>query len=378
MTPASRQLILVGAGLSNGLLADRLLALKPDLELVVLEGGAAPGGNHTWCFHDSDVSPAAMAWLAPYVSAKWESHDVAFPSFARTLPGTYLAIRSEDFAKRVTARLGARLRLDTRVKSVTSTSVVLDDGTTLEARAVIDGRGGAMADELVCGYQKFLGQEVRLAAPHGLVRPMLMDASVPQLDGFRFLYVLPWDERTVLIEDTRYSDTPDIDAPGFRAEITRYVQSRGWQLEQVVREELAALPIPLSGVRPDLKRPLIGVQGGFFHATTGYSVPFAVELAELIARLPSLDAPVLTRVLAERARHHWQSMGFFRVLNRMLFRGAEPSGRVTVFESFYRHSPELIARFYAGRLTWSDKLQALRRGAPTVPAGRAMRAALFG
>jgi lycopene beta-cyclase len=51
---------------------------------------------------------------------------------------------------------------------------------------------------------------------------------------------------------------------------------------------------------------------------------------------------------------------------------------VTVFESFYRHSPELIARFYAGRLTWGDKLRALQRGAPTVPAGRAMRAALFG
>jgi len=378
VNPASRQIILVGAGLSNGLLADRLLALKPDLDLLVLEGGDAPGGNHTWCFHDSDVEPSAMAWLDPYVSARWQQHDVAFPSFARTLPGTYLAIRSEDFAKRVTERLGERLKLRTRVKTVRANSVVLDDGTELQARAVIDGRGGMMGDELACGYQKFLGQELRLTAPHGLARPMLMDASVPQLDGFRFVYVLPWDERTVLVEDTRYSDTPDIDAPAFRDEIARYVQARGWQVEAVVREELAALPIPLSGELPVQHRPVIGVQGGFFHATTGYSVPFAVELAEVLARLPSLDAAVITRVLGERARHHWQAMGFFRVLNRMLFRGAEPAGRVTVFESFYRHSPELIARFYAGRLTWADKLQALRRGAPTVPAGRAMRAALFG
>ncbi len=373
----SRQIILVGAGLSNGLLADRLLALKPDLDLLVLEGGDAPGGNHTWCFHDSDVEPTAMAWLAPYVSARWQQHDVAFPSFARTLPGTYNAIRSDDFAKRVSERLGSRLKVRTRVKSVKANSVVLEDGTELQARAVIDGRGG-MGDELGCGYQKFVGQELRLTAPHGLARPMLMDASVPQLDGFRFVYVLPWDERTVLVEDTRYSDTPDIDAPAFREDIARYVQARGWRVESVVREELAALPIPLRGERPVHRRPVIGVQGGFFHATTGYSVPFAVELAELLARLPSLDAAVLTRVLDEHARDHWQAMGFFRVLNRMLFRGAEPTGRVTVFESFYRHSPELIARFYAGRLTWGDKLRALQRGAPTVPAGRAMRAALFG
>jgi lycopene beta-cyclase len=178
----SRQIILVGAGLSNGLLADRLLALKPDLDLLVLEGGDAPGGNHTWCFHDSDVEPTAMAWLAPYVSARWQQHDVAFPSFARTLPGTYNAIRSDDFAKRVSERLGSRLKVRTRVKSVKANSVVLEDGTELQARAVIDGRGG-MGDELGCGYQKFVGQELRLTAPHGLARPMLMDASVPQLDG---------------------------------------------------------------------------------------------------------------------------------------------------------------------------------------------------
>ena len=60
----------------------------------------------------------------------------------------------------------------------------------------------------------------------------------------------------------------------------------------------------------------------------------------------------------------------------MLFRGALPDERVKIFDSFYRHGDETIARFYAGTLTMGDMLKVLARGSLTVPAGRAMRAAL--
>lgn len=365
--------VIIGAGLSSGLLVDRLLEKRSDLELTVLEAGDAPGGNHTWCFHDTDVAGSTLQWLKPFTSKSWRDHDVVFPSFGRTLSGEYFAIRSEDFARRVTRLLGARLRTKTKVRDVTVTTVTLDDGTRLEADLIIDARG--TQSDAHSGFQKFLGREVLLEQPHGLTRPLLMDASVKQLDGFRFIYVLPWDERRVLVEDTRYADTADIDAPAYRAEIDAFLEKRGWKIETVEREELAALPIPLAGGAPVFSRPVIGVSGGFFHATTGYSVPFAAELAERIASLPTLDAHSLTTLLNARAREHWHEMGFFRLLNRMLFRGAEPAERVKVFESFYRHTPELIARFYAGKLTWADKLIALRRGAPTVPAFRAMKAA---
>ena len=378
-------IILVGAGLANGLLADRLLARWPGLELLVLEAGEAPGGNHTWCFHESDVSAATLAWLRPFISASWRGYDVAFPGLSRSLPGAYFAVRSEDFAKQVTSRLGKRLRTGVKVREVNATSVVLDDGTTLEASVVIDGRGWPRSSpaedprssraESRDGYQKFLGQEVLLKEPHGLTRPLLMDATVPQLDGFRFVYVLPWDERRVLVEDTRYSDTSALDAGDFRHGISTWLASRGWEVAQVLREEAAALPIPLGGGPPEWTRPVVGVAGGFFHATTGYSLPFAAATAELISARPSLEAEQLTRLLKDAADQHWREMRFFRLLNRMLFRGAEPETRVRVFESFYRHEPALIDRFYAGRLRWTDKLAALRRGAPTVPAVRAMRAA---
>lgn len=371
-------LILVGGGLANGLLAWRLLQARPDVAFVLLEAGPTIGGNHTWSFHGTDVTKAQLEWLWVLASKSWPSHDVIFKNGARRIGGGYQSIRSEDFHWKLAERLGERLRLRTKVASSTATSVTLSTGETIEARAVIDGRGFSSAPSWPCGYQKFLGLDVELEQPHGLEVPLLMDGRVDQLGAFRFLYLLPWDERRVLVEDTSYADDATLDLPVLRERITGYLRERGLVVKTVLREESAALPIPMSGAAPVLDRPTVGVAAGLFHATTGYSLPFAVDLAELLAARESFDAATLTPWLQSIAREHWRGQAFFRLLNRMLFKGAEPDERVRIFESFYEHDEALIARFYAGRLTRWDIMKVLARGAPTVPGGRAMRAALAG
>jgi lycopene beta-cyclase len=77
-----------------------------------------------------------------------------------------------------------------------------------------------------------------------------------------------------------------------------------------------------------------------------------------------------TRDLAARA---WRGRGFYRMLDTMLFRAAFPEERYRVLERFYRLSPGLIGRFYAGESTMSDKARVLV-GKPPVPISRAVRA----
>ena len=64
-------LILVGGGLANTLIACRLRTAQPTLKVLLLERDSALGGNHTWCFHGTDVSPQQREWLQPFVARSW-------------------------------------------------------------------------------------------------------------------------------------------------------------------------------------------------------------------------------------------------------------------------------------------------------------------
>lgn len=371
-------LVLVGGGLANGLLAWRLVMTRPEVSFVLLEAGSVLGGNHTWSFHGTDVTKAQLEWLWVLCSQSWPSHDVVFSGEPRRIGGGYHSIRSEDFHWKLMEQLKDRVRLRTKVSEVSATRVTLASGEVIEAKAVIDGRGFSTAPSWACGYQKFLGLDLELEAPHSLEVPLLMDGRVEQHGAFRFVYLLPWSDTRVLVEDTYYSDEPGLDLPVLRERILRYLAERGLRVAKVHREESAALPIPLGGEAPSFDRPMIGVSAGLFHATTGYSLPMAMDVADALPKLTDLSAPALTAWLRAHAKRHWGQQGFFRLLNRMLFRGAVPDERVKIFDSFYRHEEDTIARFYAGTLTLGDKLRVLSRGAPTVPAGRAIRAALSG
>ncbi len=377
--PADYDLILVGGGLANGLIGWRLKLRRPSLRLLLLEQAPRIGGNHTWSFHEADLDRAQHEWLAPLVSARWPRYDVIFPDYARTLDSGYASIASPDFARVISAALGPALRLDARIETLGPTSVTLDGGETLHAQAVIDGRGMRPSDSLALGYQTFLGQELRLRAPHGLGAPIIMDASVSQQGGYRFVYVLPFDRERLLIEDTHYVDTDAWDPERLRANIAAYAAARRWEVAEVLREERGSLPIVLAG---DFDRywealegqPCAGLRAGLFHSTTGYSLPHAVRLADRIAALPDMTAPGLFDAIHHEARREWRRQRFFRLLNRMLFLAGSPDHRWRVMQRFYRLPAPLISHFYAGRLSLGDKARLLS-GKPPVPVLQALAAA---
>ncbi len=373
-------IILAGGGLANGLIALRLRQQRPGLRVLLLEADSQPGGNHTWSFHEGDITPGQHRWIAPLVAHRWQGYDVRFPGLNRTLTGDYLSITSARFAAVLADACGESLQTDADVTALTPQTVTLADGTTLRARAVIDGRGYTPDRHLNTGSQSFLGQEWHLRQPHGLTRPILMDATVNQQGGYRFVYTLPLSATELLIEDTHYIDAARLHLSAARQNIADYARQQGWCLDCLIREERGHLPIMLAGDFPAYwqardKQPCSGLRAGLFHATTGYSLPHAVALAEAIVGTADISAATIFSVIHRYALRQWQEQRFFRTLNRMLFLAGDADKRWQVMQRFYSLNEGLIARFYAGQLTLADKARILA-GKPPVPVGEAMLAIL--
>lgn len=373
-------LILVGGGLANGLIAWRLRAQRPDLHVLVLEAGETLGGNHTWSFHGGDLTASQWSWIDPLVVHRWAGYEVMFPTRRRALFSGYASITSSRFHDVLSTALGSSWQAGVDVTRVAPQEVELADGRRLRAGAVIDGRGPKASRHLVLGYQKFLGQEVRTTRPHSLVLPILMDATVPQLGGYRFVYVLPLTPDVLLIEDTCYADGAALEAPVLRQRVAGYAAAHDWHIAQWLREEQGVLPIVLGGDvdaywREAAGVPQSGLAAGLFHPTTGYSLPEAVALAELLCTLPDLSAGPLFEAIRTHATARWHQRRFFRLLNRMLFRAAAPAARWQVMQRFYGLPAGLIERFYAGQPTMADKLRVCT-GRPPVPLLAGLRAAL--
>jgi len=369
---AEYDLIIVGGGLSGGLAAFYLKTMRPEWRVLLLESSSRLGGNHTWSFHESDLSESSRVWIKPLVSCRWARHEVRFPSHNRIIESAYASIRSSNFHETVKAALGSSLRVSTEVKALGHEHVLLMDGTKLSATAVLDARG-MKTGSAVHTYQKFVGLDLELNRPHGLKHPVLMDATVEQKDGFRFFYLLPWTERGLLVEDTRYSDSPELSEEELRKEILRYCEKNGWKPIRIERKEVGVLPIPLRALHGG--RNALGMRAGTFHLTTGYSLPEAVRSAECLGQLRNISAEAVQNVLQRSGYTRLLRTHFFLALNRMLFLAAAPSARVKIFEKFYRLPLPTIQRFYSGRLRFLDAARILS-GRPPVPWKKGLKAIL--
>ena len=371
---------IVGGGLAGGLIALALRRKHPTLDIRIVEGGRTLGGNHLWSFFASDVAPGDRWLVAPLISYGWTSYDVHFPAHARTLKAAYYSIESERFDAVVRAAMPEGAVMTRRkVLGASARAVVLADGDRIEAGGVIDCRGPGDLSKLDLGWQKFVGRELALAEPHALKRPVIMDATVAQIDGYRFMYALPFAATRLFLEDTYYSDTPDIDVPACTKRIDAWASARGIAVDGVTREEAGALPIAMGGDFEEYWKSggnrvaKAGMRAGLFQPVTGYSLPDAVRLAALIGNTRDLSGAALHELTHGHARKAWRQRGFYRMLSAMLFRAAEPAERYRILERFYRLDAGLVARFYSGQSSLFDRARVLA-GKPPVPVKRALAA----
>lgn len=372
--------LIAGGGLAGCLVALALRRQRPEISILVVEQGEQFGGNHIWSFFDTDLTSAERDLIEPLICRHWPAHDIRFPALERTIAIGYNSVRSERLETVMRRELiPAEYRLGSTIREIAPDRITLDNGECIDGALVIDARGPGAMPGLNLRWQKFVGRTYRSSRPHDCIRPIIMDAVVDQENGYRFLYSLPFSLTELMVEDTYYSASPVLDVPLVRGRLDRLVARSGAAEMIGIGQETGLLPVLLGGkidaLWPTAEPPVakLGLRGGFFHPTTGYSLPDACRNALLIAGQPDLSGAAVYDLLAARARSSWNDRTFFQVLNRMLFDAAEPKLRYRVLEHFYRLPEPVIARFYGARLTKLDKLRILS-GRPPVPITRAIAA----
>lgn len=376
---------IIGGGLSGGLIALALAQQRPELIVRLIEAGPEIGGNHRWSWFATDLSPGGDALLAPLRKTAWDDgYDVLFPAYSRTLTSGYRSLASPDLAAALQRELAPKTILThTEVTEIDADGVTLRDATRITARCVIDCRGFASATRFSGGWQVFMGRHVRTPEPHGITRPVIMDATVDQVApagngaAYRFVYVLPLGSHDVFVEDTYYADSSALDRTMLSGRIDQYCRAAGIEGEPV-GFETGVLPVISAGDFGAFQKAhripgvaIAGARGGFVHPLTSYTLPFAVEVALAVARDADLPGDQMAARLEALARAHWRRMGFYRMLTKLLFGAAPPEKRYRVFQRFYRLNENLIERFYAGRSSLLQKLRVLV-GKPPVPISRAL------
>lgn len=371
MTRGRRDGILIaGGGLAGCLAALALARHRPDVPFLIVEEEATFGGNAHRLFADADLNESARELVAPLIAARWPGFYVAFPGFSRKLNSGQSGFQAADLHAHMVATLDERqYRLGTKVVAVREDALVLDGGETLKAEGAIDARGSANLSTLDLLYESSLERDLVLKAPHRVDRPVLIDATVDQAGGLRFVRLIPLGDDRLIVADACLSERAQPDE-GAAARLDAYLKARGWQKKKLLGERAVSRPLPLGGDLPALWRlgghrvAKLGPRGGFVHPLTGGTIADAADMALLLTRQRDFSGAVLNDLFAAEALALWKRREPLRAVTAAL--GAAPAEeRRTLAEALCRLDPALISRLRADRLGLLDRLRvqkAVKRG----------------
>jgi lycopene beta-cyclase len=374
--------LIVGAGCAGLSLAVHLLdATGSDLEIVLLDRRAEHVRDRTWCYFSGPrhlfESAVRKSW------PRWKVLTSAGEVERGSTSVAYCFIPADAFYELALERI--RLSPNVRLLRGVSVEGFRDSGGgvaaltadgEITARRAFDSRPpepGPVPPGEIHWLQHFVGLEVETDRP--VFDPSvatLMDFRVMDGPDIRFMYVLPLDERTALVEDTFFGGEPGVETD-YEESIRGYLADRlgvhSWR--EVHREKGA---IPMSTVAPP--RPVtarvtnIGVRAGLARPATGYAY-LAIQrhsrrLAAHAARA-GIDRPM------PGGRPYPRTTSFLdRVFLAYLDR--EPEAAPEMFlRMFEGVAPDRMARFLFDGGSHSDRL-AVMRSLPAPPlVGQALR-----
>jgi lycopene beta-cyclase len=374
--------VITGAGCAGLSLVWHLLEAGIESPILLIDSRESYRNDRTWCYWG--VEPTPFDDLADHSWNTWEIHadaNLQAVGFSEKYP--YLHLRSDAFYNRVLERIAAspqvRLVLGEKIQSYRLDGdlvIISTSGGEYRGRRVFDSSGSLKTKGLsetttevqqspvgrVGGrwLQHFLGQRIRVNRPvFHPDRIRLMDHRVDQTRGPHFIYLLPYNESTALIENTYFFNAP-LSPFEHREEIAHYLAESfgiGRNEYEIIGEESGRIPMGFTTTEPfaDERIIPIGTPGGAARAATGYA----------FLRIQRQSREIATRLMRGRRLSSLRfSFGAakYRIFDQIMLDALarSPEMAPTFFAILFKHAnPGSVVRFLTERSNLLDDLEVM-------------------
>jgi lycopene beta-cyclase len=374
-TACDAEVIIAGAGLSGLSLAVALLdaGLPEDARILLVDPRETlSGADRTWCFFN--LVPHAFESAITHLWRRWRVRNGA-TEVLRSAPGiAYCRIPGERFYELALERLvaaGQRIEflLGVTVEHLDDRGDHVDVHTSagvLRARLAMDSRPPSLTRAADDGndvnlLQHFRGRVVRSAEPVFEVdTATLMDFDVSQADGIHFIYVLPFDAHTALVESTFFTDRllPDtVYEAAIDTWLTRRLPGRVFE---TISHESGVIPMTTEpfDAWPSPRIVRIGTAGGHVKPSSGYAFLAVQRVVREFA--PRVVSALRAGGVAEPPAARSPRTTALDTIFLSYLRSRPERAPDTFYRLFERVPPAVLARFLSDTGTLADDLTVMR------------------
>nr|WP_293833403.1 lycopene cyclase family protein [uncultured Arsenicibacter sp.] len=273
--------IIAGGGMAGLSLAYHL-SQSPlrDRSILILDKEEKKQNDRTWCFWEEGEGP-----FESILFRKWQTVDFHGTGFAGPLDlGSYQykMLRGIDFYDHVRSHLARFPNIEfrqatiNRVKETPQGGFVIADDEPYMANYVFDSTFplNLKDPDRHNLLQHFKGWVITTNKPcFDVNRPRMMDFRADQQGDCRFVYVLPFNETTALVEYTIFNERllPQADyEQALKQYIANFLDTGGYQISETEYGVIPMSDVPTKE-RPSKHIVRIGTAGGHTKPSTGYT-----------------------------------------------------------------------------------------------------------
>ena len=373
MTKTHYDYIIAGGGGAGLSLVYHLLQTRlGQKNILIVDRDEKQVNDRTWCFWEAE--PGSFEAI---VHHRWQHvyfHGENYSDLLDLHPYQYKMIRSRDYYQHIKEAIAAYPTvewLNAEVQAMheagSKAQVVTSDGT-FTADWVFNSLRDPHERMHLNGYtyllQHFKGWVIQ--TPGDFFNPRhatLMDFRIEQRGECRFVYVLPTDARTALVEFTLFSPAL-LPEPEYEAALRDYLR-RFLSLDDytVAHEEFGVIPMTDKPYPEQQSEHIIniGTAGGQTKPSTGYTFRrIHRDSEQLVGSLLRTGRPA-------RVFSGWEQR--FRLYDSTLFRVMERQGYPVkkIFTDLFRRNPaDRVLRFLDEESSFGEELQianSVNRGA---------------